>query len=516
MHLPTAPSFGSPEATEPGTGQARRAVHDFCWAAAIILPCALFSALATRLLGPLSLFWPANAVLLGMLLRNPERATGAGWLGAFVAYLASDMVAGTGWLANLWLNGANMAGVVVGYRVACRCLPVGARRLDQPRTMLSLLIVCIASAGTEAAIGGTTGPVLFGRPLLPSLLDWFNGQVAIDILLLPLFLTAPREGSVRRLLAELRSSRRWTLPDPLPIVALALSLGAAILLGGPGVLALPVPALIWCALRYAVFPTMVLTALLSTAQLFAIALGLMRLPDIDLLYINSMLSARLGIALVALGPMAVAIVNAARNDLLQRLDHLARYDHLTGVLQRGAFLDGAGAMLADLAAAGRPAAVLMIDIDHFKQINDRFGHAQGDRVLVAVAAELRSGLRDDAILGRMGGEEFAVLLPGSGAAEARTTAEHLRLRVAALSFPGEDHAGGTHRPIAGPSASFGLSACDADRPQALDALLAQADRALYAAKAAGRNRVESAAVPRAQEDGVRVSPTTIPKAIRAG
>ncbi len=192
----------------------------------------------------------------------------------------------------------------------------------------------------------------------------------------------------------------------------------------------------------------------------------MRVPDIDLHYINAMMSTRLGIALVALGPMAVAIVNAARNDLLHRLDHVARYDHLTGVLRRGAFLDGARAMLAGLAAAGRPAAVLMIDIDHFKPINDRFGHAQGDRVLVAVAAALRSGLRDDAILGRMGGEEFAVLLPGIGAAEAWMTAEHLRLRVAALSLPGEDHAGGTHLPLSGLSASFGLSTCEAGRPQA--------------------------------------------------
>ncbi len=70
-----------------------------------------------------------------------------------------------------------------------------------------------------------------------------------------------------------------------------------------------------------VFPTLVLTALMSTAQLFAILLGLLRLPDIDLFYLDALLSARLGIALVALGPMAVAIVDGARNDLLHRLDH---------------------------------------------------------------------------------------------------------------------------------------------------------------------------------------------------
>jgi diguanylate cyclase (GGDEF)-like protein len=452
----------------------------------------LFSVLATRLLGPLALFWPANAVLLGMLLRHPGRATAAGWLGAAAAYLAADLLAGTDWPTAWWLNLANLVGVATGHRVAARYLPAEIRGLDQPRAMLSFLAVCAAAAAAEALVGGTASSMLFDRSLPVSLLDWFNGQVAMYILLVPLFLVAPRQRPVRSLLARLRPSRRWHRRDVLPAAALGLSLAGAIVVGGPGVLALPVPALIWCALRYAVFPTLALTALLSIAELFAIALGLLRLPDIDLLYINAVLSARLGIALVALGPMAVAIVNGARNDLLHRLDHLARHDHLTGVLRRGAFFENASSALAGLAASGQPAAVLMIDIDHFKQVNDRFGHAQGDRALVAVAAALQSGLRDGAILGRLGGEEFAVLLPGTAATEARAAAERLRLRVAALSLPDERAAGGAAPPLAGLTASFGLAACSGARPQPLEALLARADTALYAAKAAGRNRVEAA------------------------
>ncbi|MGX7704628.1 diguanylate cyclase [Methylobacterium sp. Gmos1] len=474
----------------PAPGRARRAVQDAGWTAAIVLPCALVAILTTRLLGPLALFWPANAILLGMLLRHPARASTAGWLGALVAFLAADRIAGTGWAPTLWLNLANMTGVAAGYLVATRLLPSGALRLDQPRAMLSMLAVCLASAAAEALVGGAAGAVLFGRGLVPSLLDWFNGQLAMDIILLPLFLAAPRQRPFAGLVAGLRAPERWHRHDVLPVAALALSLAGAIVLGGPGVLALPVPALIWCALRYPVFPTLVLTALMSTAQLFAIALGLLRLPDIDLLYINAILSARLGIALVALGPMAVAIVNGVRNDLLHRLDHLARHDHLTGVLRRGAFLERAGAVLAELAATGKPAAVVMIDVDHFKQVNDRFGHAGGDRVLAAVAGALRDGLPGDAILGRLGGEEFAALLPGAGTGEAGAAAERLRRRVAALSLPEPIEAGGP--PPAGVTASFGLSACDAGRPQPLERLLARADAALYAAKAAGRNRVEAA------------------------
>lgn len=458
-----------------------------------MLPCALFAILTTRLFGPLALFWPANAVLLGMLLRHPERASAAGWLGAALAYLAADRLAGTAWGPTLWLNLANLAGVAAGVLTATRLLPVEARRLDQPRSMLSVLVVCIAGATAESLVGGLASAILFARPLLIGVLDWFNGQLAVYIILTPLFLVAPRERPLRRLLGRRRPSGGWrSTTDLMPVAALALSLAGAILLGGPGVLALPVPALIWCALRYTVFTTLVLTALLSIAELFAIALGVMRLPDANLVYVNAFLSARLGIALVALGPMAVAIVNGARDDLLRRLDHMARYDHLTGVLQRGAFLESAAALLAGLAAAGRPAAVLMIDIDHFKQINDRFGHGQGDRVLAAVAGALQSGLRHGALLGRVGGEEFAVLLPETGAAEAARAAERLRLRVAALVQPDGPGADGA---LAWPhaiTASFGLAVREAAEPDSLETLLARADAALYAAKAAGRNLVEVA------------------------
>jgi diguanylate cyclase (GGDEF)-like protein len=483
------------------TGRAWRALRDAGWTAAIVLPCVLLSVVTSRLLGPLALFWPADAVLLGMLLRHPERASAAGWLGASAAYLAADLWSGSDWLRAAWLNAGNLAGVGTGFLVAGRVLPVALRRLDQPRAMLCVLFVCFVSVVVEALIGGSANPVLFGRSLVSGLIDWFNGELATFIILTPLILAAPRGQTLRGLLARCRPPRRWSWHDALPGLSLALSLAGALALGGPGVLALPVPALIWCALRYPVFPTLVLTALLSIAQLFFIAIGVMHLPESNLSSIDAVQSARLGIALVALGPMAVAVVDAARNDLLRQLDHMARYDHLTGMLRRGAFLDSATALLADRIAAGRPVAMLMIDIDHFKRINDRFGHAQGDRVLVVVSTTLQARLRgedlvgrlggeDFPILGRLGGEEFAVLLPDTGADGARTVAERLRLSVAALALPEAETAGGTLPALSGLTASFGLAACDAARPHSVETLLAQADAALYVAKAAGRNRVE--------------------------
>jgi diguanylate cyclase (GGDEF)-like protein len=125
--------------------------------------------------------------------------------------------------------------------------------------------------------------------------------------------------------------------------------------------------------------------------------------------------------------------------------------------------------------------VAIIDIDHFKRINDRFGHAVGDDVLKAVAAAMRMACRDSDLLGRYGGEEFAVLLRGIPPAHVAAAVERLRAAVAGVAVA---HDGDT---IA-PTASIGV-ACLSPDDRDFDKLLIRADRALYEAKAQGRNRV---------------------------
>ncbi len=128
-------------------------------------------------------------------------------------------------------------------------------------------------------------------------------------------------------------------------------------------------------------------------------------------------------------------------------------------------------------------AVLMIDVDHFKAINDAFGHAAGDNALRAIADILRANTRVFDSLARYGGEEFVVVMPGAGIDEASQAAERLRLAVAAAPFAG------TPGRV---SISIGV-ACASGRPATPEALLHAADRALYEAKRAGRNRVEVSA-----------------------
>ena len=164
--------------------------------------------------------------------------------------------------------------------------------------------------------------------------------------------------------------------------------------------------------------------------------------------------------------------------------HLARHDGLTGVLNRRA----AGAMLEELFRRSResksPLAVFFLDLDHFKSINDGFGHAAGDAVLVAVARRVGGQLRADDVLGRWGGEEFVAVLPGAAHEAVRATGERIRRAVEAEPVVVDT------QPIR-VTISVGIAMLSPDSTDSA-MLLQRADEALYRAKDKGRNRVEEA------------------------
>ena len=162
-----------------------------------------------------------------------------------------------------------------------------------------------------------------------------------------------------------------------------------------------------------------------------------------------------------------------------RVRHLAMHDGLTDLYNRRALVELSERELARARRAGSPTAVLMLDLDHFKRINDAYGHAAGDRVLVDFAARLRDGLRAGDLAGRYGGEEFSVVLPATGEAAAAVVAERICAAVAARPLGDLEVA---------TTASIGVAA-SAPGECGIEALLDRADRALYSAKQAGRNRV---------------------------
>jgi two-component system cell cycle response regulator len=168
------------------------------------------------------------------------------------------------------------------------------------------------------------------------------------------------------------------------------------------------------------------------------------------------------------------------SETLQSLHELATRDELTGLYNRREFQRRRGLEEEQARQEGGAFALIMLDLDHFKRVNDEHGHAAGDEVLREAARRLGVAVRDQTV-GRIGGDEFAVLLPGATPAQARACAERLRAAIAAAPVP----VGGAAISV---TASVGVAVLAENGGD----LLAAADQALYRAKEAGRNRVDAA------------------------
>jgi len=167
-------------------------------------------------------------------------------------------------------------------------------------------------------------------------------------------------------------------------------------------------------------------------------------------------------------------LNGRLQELAYELEFRATHDALTGAINRGAMMERAGVMLADGSVA-----LIVLDIDHFKRVNDAFGHLAGDAVLRGAVSSLIELVNGTGQVGRIGGEEFAVLLPEQSQDAAAALAEHMRARIAGHHFP--------ELPGWQVTASFGVS-WNA-RHASFERAYARADEALYEAKRQGRNRV---------------------------
>jgi diguanylate cyclase (GGDEF)-like protein len=176
--------------------------------------------------------------------------------------------------------------------------------------------------------------------------------------------------------------------------------------------------------------------------------------------------------------------------LLPHFQQAARTDGKTGLLTAGFWRDEACRELERARRLAEPLGVLMLDLDHFKAFNDRMGHLVGDQLLRAVADELRSETRPYDLVGRFGGEEFVILLPGVGATQVEHIADRIRERISRLRVLVD----GAHDPpvtVDGISVSIGAAVRPNDGDD-IDRLVLAADGALLAAKAAGRDRVRLA------------------------
>ncbi|MCC6620757.1 MAG: GGDEF domain-containing protein [Deltaproteobacteria bacterium] len=211
---------------------------------------------------------------------------------------------------------------------------------------------------------------------------------------------------------------------------------------------------------------------LATYLIYAVALAV-ALVAIELIQDDGAMRRFAQINCVSIAIVSVVIARSSERMHRQMfadrrtIERQATTDALTGALTRGALTDALGRAL------GRPAALILLDVDHLKAINDRSGHTAGDAVLIAVTTATRSATRVGDVIGRLGGDELVVLLPGADLTVALAVAERIRSAVAA----------------AGAGASLGVAAHEPG--EAIERWLARADEALYRAKNAGRDRVAS-------------------------
>jgi diguanylate cyclase (GGDEF)-like protein len=209
-----------------------------------------------------------------------------------------------------------------------------------------------------------------------------------------------------------------------------------------------------------------------------------RINGMAAVFIGSVLSVTLWrqFATLTLQKLQLESVNAELQMKQTELQRLTRLDGLTGLYNRNTFVELTQAELARAQRQGSSTSILLLDLDFFKRVNDTWGHPAGDAVLKNVAAVANRTVRATDLVGRLGGEEFIVLLPQTSLEAARRLAEKLRanLEQSAIAWDGQRITS---------TASFGLASTTAAEHLDFDHLYNQADKALYMAKERGRNRV---------------------------
>ncbi len=324
-------------------------------------------------------------------------------------------------------------------------------------------------------------------PVIPLWLSMVAGNWLICLAL------AMYAHALHQFLAQ-KSAPRWM------IAALALALLASIaMLNWPLHLRVAVMSLLYAALLW---PSLWLiarrgwhaeTSLRSVAVTLSLALlalllravqALIQAPDHnDLLHASLGESLHFLIAVMLLMGASIGFVLAVFERVAVQLDELATHDRLTGCLNRST----TDAMLLHQLQLGwrhgTPVAFVLLDLDHFKLVNDRFGHRTGDVVLRVFAGTVRERLRQSDVLGRTGDEEFGLILPGTDLAGAQLLVERIRQSVEAMPLM-DERARGVHVTL-----SAGIAVAVSDDELAPEQLYGRADKALYAAKRAGRNRV---------------------------
>lgn len=459
---------------------------------------ASLSCLLGRLDGGVAMIWLPGAVLAAWLAVSARQTWPALLTVAGLANILASGLFGLGWQLAPFLTLANLAEAAAVALLARHT--VRSHWPDATFEMVSVFLlgaVLVIPAGS-AAVAATAVLALRGIGFADTFGRWMLGHAVGLVTILPFALIVTARSAPPRSLCAAR--------EPSSLLARALIVATMILLMvcvfvQPGRWALAAPLL------FALFAAVWVDAVIASAMPLLVALVAVPLtvaglgpiaPGLDLPG-DRMQLAQIYAGLVACCCLPVIVEQARRrrelarlalsaahfeaksqraDDLIDELRRAVLTDPLTGLPNRRAFFDA----LQLAAKADEPAVVAMIDIDHFKAVNDRLGHAAGDQVLCRVAELARSAFRAGDVVARIGGEEFAVILRALSLDQARVVCQRLVDRLAESRI---ECSGGSVRV----TISTGIAAIGTDG----EAALGSADEALYAAKRAGRSRLVAVA-----------------------
>lgn len=431
-------------------------------------------------------FWPANAILAGVLLRLPNLAPRRIWPWLLPSALAAYLL-WYGSLAAALLNAVvNLSGVFLAWYLLARVWHLDNLRKPQAISYILAAGLIASSCTALAELAGylTPAQLPLDTPLQPAITTLFQQWLGYSAILPVCLLWSWQHRGDRRhpwhnLLRHIfNANHQW------PLLLLLISVTLAALLGGPGTAAFPIPALLICAYAYQQQTCAWLTLASAVALMISHTQG-WALIEPDMTSMWPQISLQIALQLMVATPLLVSSSLMARNDLVQSLSQALDHDELTGAMSRQAFMRGAIEYLQQSPAAFYGNSIMMLDIDHFKQLNDNHGHAAGDSVLHEFARIIQGTIRPQDLFGRLGGEEFGIILPNTTLEDSLGVGERMRAAVEQIRLYYD-----SDEPLR-VTVSIG-TVHDSQKPDAkLADLLALADQAMYQAKHQGRNRVLS-------------------------
>ncbi len=421
-------------------------------------------------------FVPEGISLAAAILFGPRV-----WPGIFLGQFALAVSRGLSIEPAFAISAINSIEAIIGFILFRRLgLSPGLNRMRDLRWLL--LIIFFVLQPISATFGTATlllsGSISGTQEYIRAWVSWWIGnslgQSQITPLLLVAF-TAPEHIKA--------AIKKALLPLLLLIPAIWLTFGNLAPEGISAALVVFVPLLIWIAEVSGLMCVCVAGSIIAASALYLTGHGVGPFVEAGKPNIFDMNVFIIGLSLTA---QFVSTLSKERNYLQLELENKAHIDYLTGVSNRRHFMERANQDLLRAARYNSPLSILMLDIDFFKKINDSHGHKAGDAVLIKLTEICQQILREVDSIGRIGGEEFAILLPETKQQEAVEVAERLRTALAMAKVPLES--GGLPLQF---TVSIGVASL-VSKEDNLDVLLNRADKALYAAKDAGRNRVSVA------------------------